>query len=892
MPQSKNPRFSAEGLGEELCDLERARQRERQLRVEAEGLLEGLRALSTAADTQQVFAHLVGVLRSFIPFEDAIMLQATAPDQQLEAVYATLPVYQEQRWTAGRLLHRVLAGQTVSVFDICSATDGGDIPPMVSERVRSAIYTPLHSGTRRAVLILVHAQASAFNKGHVHLLDRFAPLTNQALASIEYRDRLDQERRLVVAANAAAMREITERRLAEQKLRGLFDLAPLGIALADLQGHYVEFNEAFLRICGYSAEELRALDYRILTPEKYRASDARQSELLLQTGRFGPYEKEYIRKDGSLVNVRINGIRITLNDGQTYGWSIYEDITESKQVEMNLRIAAAAFETQVGIVVMDADRNILRINNAFTAISGYSIDDVVGKPPAQFRSGRHDPTFFATMWEDVQRSGIWQGEIWVRRKNGQVFPGWMVITAVTGNDGVVTHYVSTQIDITENKAAEEAVRNLAFYDALTGLANRRLLVDRLQQAMAVSARSGRAGALLFIDLDHFKTLNDTLGHDKGDLLLQLVAQRLVAGVRESDTVARLGGDEFVIMQEGLSDNIHEAAAQAKTLGEKILTIFSQPFSMEDYEHFTTASIGVALFQDHLDKVGDLLKRADLAMYQAKAGGRNAMRFFDPAMQEVVNARATLEADLRYALRRREFVLFYQPQVNEDGRMTGAEALVRWQHPLRGQVPPSDFIPLMEETGQILPLGQWVLETACRQLVEWAQAPLTARLEIAVNISARQFYHPDFVQQVIATVEYSGVNPTLLKLELTESVLLTNYEDIIGKMSALKAKGIRFSLDDFGTGYSSLSYLKRLPLDQLKIDQSFVRDILTDTNDASIAKTIVALGHSLGLSVIAEGVETEEQLTFLAVNGCNAYQGYLFSQPLSADDLELFVALNC
>jgi diguanylate cyclase (GGDEF)-like protein/PAS domain S-box-containing protein len=891
MPQPKNHRFSPEGLGEELFDLERARQREKQLRVEAEGLLEGLRALSTAEDTQQVFEQLVGVLRGFIPFEDVIMLQPVAPGQ-LEAMYATLPAYQGLHWTVGRLLQRVLDGQTISVFDTSSVPDMGNQTEAVSEKVRSALYTPLHTGTRKAVLILVHAQPSAFNKGHVRLLERFAPLTNQALANIEHQDRLDQEQRLVLAANEAAQREVIERRLAEHKLRGLFELAPLGIAMADFSGHYLEFNEAFLQLCGYSAEEMKALDYRTLTPEKYAAEDARQSELLRQTGRFGPYEKEYIRKDGSLVNVRLNGILITQSDGQTYGWSIYEDITASKQVETNLRVAAAAFEAQVGIVVMDADRNIMRVNQAFTAISGYSLQDVVGKPPAQFRSGRHDEAFFAAMWGSIQSTGTWQGEIWVRRKSGEVFPGWMVITAVKGNDGVITHYVSTQIDITENKVAEESIRNLAFYDALTGLPNRRLLLDRLKQAMATSARSGKAGALLFIDLDHFKTLNDTLGHDKGDQLLEQVAARLAATVRESDTVARLGGDEFVVLQEGLSDSFHEAAAQAKTLGEKLLAAFNMPFQMADYEQFSTASIGIALFQDHQDKVGDLLKWADLAMYQAKAAGRNAMRFFDPNMQAVVNARAALEADLRHALRRQEFIVYYQPQVDADGRMTGAEALVRWRHPKRGMVSPAEFIPLAEDTGQIQPLGQWVLETACRQLVEWGKSPITSRLDLAVNISARQFYHPDFVQQVVATLEYIGADPGLLKLELTESVLLTNYEDIIGKMSALKARGIRFSLDDFGTGYSSLSYLKRLPLDQLKIDQSFVRDVLTDPNDASIAKTIVALGHNLGLSVIAEGVETEEQLTFLAVNGCNAYQGYLFSQPLSADDLELFVAMNC
>jgi diguanylate cyclase (GGDEF)-like protein/PAS domain S-box-containing protein len=555
------------------------------------------------------------------------------------------------------------------------------------------------------------------------------------------------------------------------------------------------------------------------------------------------------------------------------------------QAESSLRVAAAAFEAQVGIMVTDTDLHILRINRAFSHDSGYTAEEVVGRRPNMFQSGRHDQTFYNAMWDSIKRTGAWQGEIWDRRKNGEIYPKWMTITAVTGSDGRPTHYVSTQIDTTESKAAENEIRTLAFYDPLTSLPNRRLLLNRLQQAMTASARSSQVGALLFIDLDHFKSLNDTLGHDQGDLLLQQVGQRLSACLRESDTVARLGGDEFVIILEGLGEAMPEAAAQARVLGEKILAAFAQPFVLGEYEQFSTPSIGVALFHGHHDQIGDLLKRADLAMYQAKAAGRNAIRFFDPEMQAVVNARVALEADLRHALQHREFVVKYQPQVDADGQMTGAEALVRWQHPQRGSVPPADFIPLAEDTGQILQLGQWVLETACQQLALWGQSAHTRTLDLAVNISARQFYHPDFVEQVLATLERTGANPRLLKLELTESLLLTNIDDTIVKMSRLKTTGIRFSLDDFGTGYSSLAYLKRLPLDQLKIDQSFVRDILTDSNDAAIARTIVALGNSLGLSVIAEGVETVEQLSFLARHGCMAYQGYYFSQPLTAGEME-------
>jgi diguanylate cyclase (GGDEF)-like protein len=452
----------------------------------------------------------------------------------------------------------------------------------------------------------------------------------------------------------------------------------------------------------------------------------------------------------------------------------------------------------------------------------------------------------------------------------------------------VSHFVATLTDITQRKAAEGQIRQLAFFDPLTHLPNRRLLRDRLQRALGLSDRNKRYGALLLIDLDHFKTLNDTLGHEKGDLLLQQVGKRLVGLVREGDTVARLGGDEFVVMLEELSESRELAAAEAKTVGEKIVALLNRPYRLVDFDFHSTPSVGVVLYYDHSVSIDELLKQADLAMYQAKSAGRNCMRFFDPAMQAVVNARATLEADLREGILHAQFMLYYQPQVDALGKVTGAEALLRWPHPVRGMVSPADFIPLAEESGQILLLGNWVLETACAQLVAWAQHTARAHLTLAVNVSARQFREPDFADGLLALLDYTGANPKRLKLELTESMLVANLEDIVSKMTALRERGINFSLDDFGTGYSSLSYLKRLPLDQLKIDQSFVRDVLTDPNDAAIAKTVVALAESLGLEVIAEGVETEGQRDFLARHGCHAYQGYLFSRPLPATEFEQFV----
>ncbi|MFT6915068.1 MAG: diguanylate cyclase (GGDEF)-like protein/PAS domain S-box-containing protein [Motiliproteus sp.] len=461
-------------------------------------------------------------------------------------------------------------------------------------------------------------------------------------------------------------------------------------------------------------------------------------------------------------------------------------------------------------------------------------------------------------------------------------------TPVRNAQGEILGILGIAHDITERKAAEAEIVNLAFYDPLTSLPNRRLLADRLQLALASSMRLGREGALLLIDLDHFKTLNDTLGHDKGDLLLQLVAKCIRESVRKKDSVARLGGDEFVVMLEDLSACSIDAANQTRVVAEKVLAAINTPCNLSGQEYLGSASIGITLFSLGINSSEELMKRADLAMYTAKEAGRNNLRFFDPSMQADINARVALETDLRDALRLEQFVLYYQPQLDSSGQVTGAEALIRWRHPQRGLVPPVSFIPLAESTGIILPLGIWVLATACRQLTLWAADPATATLTLAVNISAKQLHQPDFVTQVMAVLQRTGASPRRLKLELTESQLLHNIEDCIAKMLHLRSEGIGFSLDDFGTGYSSLAYLKRLPLEQLKIDQSFVRDVLSDPNDAAIARTIVTLAHSLGLSVIAEGVETAAQRDFLADNECHAYQGYLFSRPVPIAEFNDFL----
>ena len=563
---------------------------------------------------------------------------------------------------------------------------------------------------------------------------------------------------------------------------------------------------------------------------------------------------------------------------------------EMERQETDARIhdqASLLDKAQDAIIVRGMDQRVQFWNKSAERLYGWTQDEVLGRSTTDLLSDPADSFIEAT--NAVLDLGEWSGEIPKRRKDGSTLAVESRWTLVRDDAGVPQAILAIDTDITQRKAAELEILQLAFYDPLTQLPNRRLLMDRLQQALVTNARSRNTGALLFIDLDNFKTINDTLGHDRGDQLLQQVALRLAASVRVSDTVARLGGDEFVVMLLDLCEERHEeAAVQAMMVAEKILAALSQPYDVAGHKHHSTSSIGITLFNHQQDTVGELLKRADLAMYQAKGAGRNTIRFFDPEMQAVLSTRAALEADLRLALARGEFLLHYQPQVDAGASMTGVEALLRWQHPRRGMVAPADFIPLAEDTGLILPIGLWVLETACAQLAAWAARAQTRHLMMAVNVSVRQFRHPEFVAQVMAVLAASGADPFRLKLEITESLMVNDMEATIAKMTALKEVGVRFSLDDFGTGYSSLAYLKRLPLDQLKIDQSFVKDVLSDPNDAAIARTIVALAQSLGLDVIAEGVETEAQREFLAHHGCRAYQGYLFSRPLRIDKLEQFM----
>jgi diguanylate cyclase (GGDEF)-like protein/PAS domain S-box-containing protein len=552
-----------------------------------------------------------------------------------------------------------------------------------------------------------------------------------------------------------------------------------------------------------------------------------------------------------------------------------------------------------GIMITDTNGTILFVNPAFTKMTGYSSTEAVGQSTQVLKSGRQPLGFYEELWSAVQSGKVWQGELINRRKDGTFYNEEMRIAPVRDAHGKTTGYIAIKRDVTERiqnmqalavlnaKAAEQEINRLAFYDPLTGLPNRRLLLDRLEKSTAFSIRKGRKRALLVIDLDDFMMLNDTLGYETGDLMLQEIALRLTACLREGDTVARQDGDEFIVLLEDLSETLEDAAAQAKGVAEKLLTRVNQPYRLSAQECRITCCIGLTVFGNDQESAKGALQQADIAMYRAKETGRNSLHLFVPALQAAVNTRASMENDIRQAISGNQFTLYYQAQMDL-GHLVGAEALLRWKHPTRGLVLPDEFISIAEESGLIVPLGNWVLETACRQIAAWANHKESASISVAVNISAYQFRQRNFVDQVLEALNISGANPRNLKLELTESVLLHNVEDVIAKMTDLKSYGVSFSVDDFGTGYSSLTYLKRLPLDQLKIDRSFIRDILIDVSSGAIAQSIISMSGAMGLSVIAEGVETEKQRQSLDSMGCHSFQGYLFSRPVPLEDFQLLL----
>lgn len=695
----------------------------------------------------------------------------------------------------------------------------------------------------------------------------------------------DNERQLLENALEVSAMELTE---TNKKLRLIIDAAPAGIVMLDREMRYLFANRRWLQDHRLNIQDIVGKSHYEANP----TMPARWKEALqrcLAGATESCEEDAIVQPDGSVEWVRWEARPWYAADGVAGGVIlIAEDITERKRAEEQLRIAAVAFQSRDGMLVTDARGTILQVNQAFTQVTGYSAEEAIGRTTALLHSGRQDVTFYRTMWEAITREGHWEGEIWNRRKDGGIYPEWLSISGIRDAVGRITHYLGTFSSISDPKEAERKILELAFYDSLTSLPNRHLLLDRLQQALAASARSGQFGAVLLLDLDHFKTVNDTRGHAVGDELLIEVACRLSGTLRETDSTARLGGDEFVVLVEGLHTEQAVAATIAETIAEKLRLAIGQPIPLQGGARHITPSIGITLFRGQDKGADTLLKQADIALYQAKDAGRNTIRFYNAAMQAVVDMRVEMEAGLRRALAEGELLLHYQPQVDANGGMIGAEALLRWQPPGQAMVSPAVFIPVAEDSGLIVPIGSWVLDTACHQLAIWAKSPATRNLVLSVNISAGQFRQPDFIDQVKSALQHSGAHPAHLKLELTESLLLEDVEKVIRTMMALRNLGIGFAIDDFGTGYSSLAYLKRLPLDQLKIDQSFVRDIAVDADDRAIVTAIISLAGSLGLEVIAEGVETAAQRDFLAAHGCQAYQGYLYGKPGPADQIDQLI----
>lgn len=560
---------------------------------------------------------------------------------------------------------------------------------------------------------------------------------------------------------------------------------------------------------------------------------------------------------------------------------ITREVTFRKNVESELRIAATAFQTQDGILITDTKNCIVRVNAAFEKITGYTEKEVIGKTPAIISSGRHSKAFFRDMYEHIEKFEGWEGEIWNRRKDGEIFPEWLSISVVKDERGALTHYVATFKDISETKDNERRINQLNYYDSLTRLANRRLITKDLDHILESGILTFRRSALLFVDIDHFKDVNDLRGHLIGDMLLQQVASRLMDSTRSGDIVSRFGGDEFLIMLEDVDVSVSEdrIAYRAKHVAEKIMKALGVPFELDDAPYHLSVSIGIALFGKETTNSQEVIKQAELALYEAKGRGRNQVCFYAPQMHEKVLERVTLDSDFRRALAEEQFVLYYQPQWTANQKMKGVEALVRWQHPEKGMISPMYFIPFAEESKLILPLGDWVLRTALKQLANWQKDPALKHLIMSVNVSALQFSQEEFVSQVKEAIYQTGIPPAQLQIELTESMLVHDQFDIIQKMQSLKQLGVLISLDDFGTGYSSLSYLQQLPIDQLKIDQSFIRAIQESDKQASLAASIIGLGHNLHMEVIAEGVETQAQFDWLKQHGCDLFQGFLLARPM-------------
>lgn len=674
----------------------------------------------------------------------------------------------------------------------------------------------------------------------------------------------------------------------EARYRAIFSHMNDGVALyrptADLQEFtFLDFNQAAERITGIPRQELLGRRLGEVFPGMESAGILPAMRRVATNG--GMESVVLARYQDAQRDIWVENDLVRLPGGDVL--SVFRDVTARRQAEAALRLYANVFaHSGEALMVTDEHNRILTVNPAFTRLTGYPLAEIEGRNPSLLASGYTPQDTYSSLWSTLAESGFWQGELWDRHRDGGIYPKWAAISVIRDEAGKVTHHIASFTDISERKAAEERIAHLAHHDTLTGLLNRYSLENRLVQALLGARRDGRKLAVLFIDMDRFKVINDTLGHHIGDLLLIQVAQRLHATVRESDIVARLGGDEFVVVLTGL-----ENTRDVTSVTAKILTSLGQPYPAETHTLHSTPSIGVSIFPADGEDAETLMKNADTAMYHAKEQGRNNVQYFTAALNAAAAERLELERDLRAALLAGQFELHYQPQVMaRSGELNGFEALVRWRHPDKGLIPPVKFIPIAEETGLIEPLGDWILGEACRQLAEWrARHPGFARLRMAVNLSAHQLRALPLVEQVRSHMQRHGMGEGDLELEITETVAMHNPEQAINQLQALRLLGVQLAIDDFGTGYSSLAYLKRLPIQVLKLDREFVRDMESDANDAAISTATLALAHSLGLRVVAEGVENRHQRDFLVAHQCDLLQGYGIAPPMPAAEVVAWVA---
>ncbi|WP_055009700.1 bifunctional diguanylate cyclase/phosphodiesterase [Pseudomonas caricapapayae] len=694
---------------------------------------------------------------------------------------------------------------------------------------------------------------------------------------------------LVIVRDITQLKQAQKQlQLSEEKFAKAFHASPDGLAITRQQdGMLLEVNEGFCRITGYSEQhclEHSTFDLGIWVDLSERS---RLIEQLKRHGSVRDFKARLRNADGSIRLCELSSQPLVIT-GDDCLLTIARDITESRQMQEKLHLAATVFEsTAEGVLITDTDQRINAVNRAFTEITGYSEAEAIGQTPRLLASGQHDSAFYASMWHQLAAEGHWQGEISNRRKDGELYPSWLTINAVRNKANRTTHFVAVFADISSLKHAQARLDYQAHHDPLTGLPNRTLFESRLQSALLHSEESGSLGAVLFLDLDRFKHINDSLGHPVGDLLLKGIAHRLKETLRDVDTVARLGGDEFIVLLPGLLQ-----PSDAQSIANKLLACFNTPFEAGEHELYISPSIGSCVFPTDGNDVATLVKNADAAMYRSKAKGRNRVESYTHDLTTQASERIALEQELRRALDHNQLALAYQPKISLlTHTLVGAEALIRWSHPTFGEVPPEHFIPLAEENGMILQIGDWVLEQACRQMGEWRKTRQPFG-PLSVNLAGAQLRQTNLVERIEQLLADNGLEPSCLQLEITEHFIMSQTQEALAVLHKLKTLGVQLAIDDFGTGYSSLSYLKRLPLDILKIDQSFIRGLPEDTHDAAIVRAIIALGRSMQLTVIAEGVENSEQQQFLTSEGCEQIQGYIISLPLQPDEFsERFLLMN-